>query len=53
MGLGIEIDKADAFAKLREGRAPKTRPPLVLVGWSSLALTIAVPILGAILADLA
>jgi uncharacterized membrane protein len=40
-------------AELREGRAPKTRPTLVLVGWSSLALTIAVPILGAILADLA
>jgi uncharacterized membrane protein len=40
-------------AEIREGRPPKTRPTLVVVGWTSLALTITVPILGAILADLA
>jgi uncharacterized membrane protein len=40
-------------AEIREGRPPKTRPTLVAVGWTSLALTITVPILGAILADLA
>jgi uncharacterized membrane protein len=40
-------------AEIREGRPPKSRPTLVVVGWTSLALTITVPILGAILADLA
>ena len=40
-------------AEIREGRAQKTRPTLVVVGWTSLSLTIAVPILGAVLADLA
>jgi len=40
-------------AEIREGRPEKTRPTLVAVGWTSLALTITVPILGAILADLA
>jgi uncharacterized membrane protein len=40
-------------AEIREGRAPRTRPRLVVVGWASLALTIAVPILGAVLAHLA
>jgi uncharacterized membrane protein len=40
-------------AEIREGRPERTRPTLVVVGWTSLALTIAVPILGAILADLA
>jgi uncharacterized membrane protein len=39
-------------AEIREGRPPKTRPTLVAVGWTSFALTITVPILGAILADL-
>jgi uncharacterized membrane protein len=39
-------------AEIREGRPPRTRPTLVAVGWTSLALTIAVPILGAILAHL-
>jgi putative copper export protein len=32
---------------------PATRPTLVVVGWTSLSLTIAVPILGAVLAELA
>jgi uncharacterized membrane protein len=40
-------------AEVREGRPQKTRPTLVVVGWTSLALTVTVPILGAILAHLA
>jgi uncharacterized membrane protein len=40
-------------SEIKEGRPPTSRPTLVAVGWTSLALTIAVPILGAILADLA
>jgi len=40
-------------AEVREGRPQATRPTLVVVGWTSLALTITVPILGAILAYLA
>jgi uncharacterized membrane protein len=39
--------------EIKEGRPQATRPTLVLVGWTSLGLTIIVPILGAILADLA
>ena len=39
--------------EIADGRPQKTRPTLVVVGWTSLALTIIVPILGAILADLA
>ena len=40
-------------AEVREGRPQKTRPTLVVVGYASLALTVTVPILGAILAKLA
>ena len=40
-------------AEIRAGRPQKTRPRLVVVGWTSLALTVTVPILGAILARLA
>jgi putative copper export protein len=40
-------------AEIREGRPQRTRPTLVVVGWISLSLTIAVPILGAVLAELA
>jgi uncharacterized membrane protein len=40
-------------AEIRTGRPQASRPTLVIVGWTSLALTVAVPILGAILADLA
>jgi uncharacterized membrane protein len=40
-------------AEIKEGLPEKTRPILVVVGWTSLALTVTVPILGAILADLA
>jgi uncharacterized membrane protein len=39
--------------EIREGRAQTTRPSLVVVGWVSLALTLTVPVLGAILAHLA
>ena len=39
-------------AEVRGGRPQVSRPTLVAIGWTSLALTIAVPILGAILADL-
>ena len=40
-------------AEIREGRPRRSRPTLVYVGWTSLALTVTVPVLGAILADLA
>jgi len=40
-------------AEIRDGKPEKSRPTLVAVGWTSFALTITVPILGAILADLA
>jgi putative copper export protein len=33
-------------AEIREGREPKTRPTLVVVGWISYSLTIALPLLG-------
>jgi putative copper export protein len=33
-------------AEIREGREPKTRPMLVVVGWTSYSLTVALPILG-------
>ena len=36
-------------AELREGREPRTRPRLVVVGWASYGLTLAVPILGVVL----
>ncbi len=38
--------------EIRERRAETSRPALVVVGWTSLALTITVPILGAVLANL-
>ncbi|HUY70616.1 MAG TPA: hypothetical protein VMV08_00100 [Gaiellaceae bacterium] len=40
-------------AEIKDGREQMTRPRLVVIGWTSLGLTIAVPILGAILANLA
>jgi putative copper export protein len=40
-------------SEIREGRPQSTRPTLVAVGWTSLSLTILVPVLGAILAHLA
>lgn len=36
-------------AEIREGREERTRPLLVVVGWTSYALTIALPILGVVL----
>ncbi len=33
-------------AEIREGREPRTRPRLVVVGWLSYSLTMALPILG-------
>jgi uncharacterized membrane protein len=39
--------------QVREGRPQTARPPLVVIGYASLALTIAVPVLGAVLAHLA
>lgn len=39
--------------EIREGRPQSTRPTLVAVGYASLALTLTVPILGAVLANLA
>jgi uncharacterized membrane protein len=38
--------------EIRERRPQSSRPPLVLVGYASLALTLTVPILGAVLAHL-
>ena len=40
-------------AEIRDGLPQRTRPTLVVVGWTSLALTVTVPVLGAILAHLA
>ena len=40
-------------AEVREQRPQVSRPRIVVVGWISLALTVTVPILGAILAHLA
>jgi uncharacterized membrane protein len=39
--------------EIREGAGKSTRSTLVVVGWTSLALTLTVPVLGAVLADLA
>jgi putative copper export protein len=39
--------------QVREGRQQTARPPLVAVGYASLALTLTVPVLGAVLAHLA
>jgi copper resistance protein D len=39
--------------EIRDGEPQVTRPRLVVVGWISLALTITVPILGAVLSNLA
>jgi copper resistance protein D len=39
-------------AELRDGLEPRSRPRLVLVGWVSYSLTMALPILGVVLARL-
>jgi uncharacterized membrane protein len=38
--------------ELRAGLPPRSRPALVVVGWTSLALTLVIPVLGSVLADL-
>jgi putative copper export protein len=38
-------------AEIREGRPEQTRRPLVLVGWTSFTLTLALPILGVVVAE--
>lgn len=40
-------------AEIRDGREQATRPTLVVVGWTSYALTVALPILGVVLQQLA
>ena len=40
-------------AEIRDGLPQATRPRLVVIGWTSFALTVTVPILGAVLAHLA
>jgi copper resistance protein D len=39
--------------EIREGRPERSRRPLVLVGWASFTLTVALPILGVVLAEIA
>ena len=39
-------------AEIREGRPQASRRPLVLVGWTSFTLTLALPILGVVLAEI-
>jgi putative copper export protein len=36
-------------AEIRDGREEKTRPTLVVVGWTSYALTLTLPVLGVVL----
>jgi copper resistance protein D len=38
--------------EIREGRSQASRRPLVLVGWTSFTLTLALPILGVVLAEI-
>jgi len=38
--------------EIREGRPPVSRPRLVLVGWTSFTLTVSIPILGVVLAEI-
>jgi uncharacterized membrane protein len=38
--------------EIREGREPVSRPRLVLVGWTSFTLTVSLPILGVVLAEI-
>ena len=39
--------------EIREGRTERSRRPLVLVGWTSFTLTVALPILGVVLTEIA
>jgi putative copper export protein len=38
--------------EIREGREPASRPRLVVVGWASFTLTVTIPILGVVLAEI-
>jgi copper resistance protein D len=38
--------------EIREGRPPVSRPRLVIVGWVSFTLTVTIPILGVVLAEI-
>jgi putative copper resistance protein D len=38
--------------EIREGRPERSRRPLILVGWTSFTLTIAVPVLGVVLTEI-
>lgn len=40
-------------AEIRDGKPERTRRPLVLVGWTSFTLTVALPILGVVLTEIA
>jgi hypothetical protein len=39
--------------EIREGRPERSRRPLVLVGWTSFTLTVAIPILGVVFTEIA
>jgi hypothetical protein len=39
-------------AEIREGLPQVSRPRLVLVGWASFTLTVTIPILGVVLAEI-
>ena len=39
-------------SEIREGRPQVSRPRLVLVGWTSFTLTVSIPILGVVLAEI-
>jgi len=39
--------------EISEGRPERSRRPLVLVGWTSFTLTVAIPILGVVLSEIA
>jgi uncharacterized membrane protein len=39
--------------EIREGRPQRSRRPLVLVGWTSFTLTLAIPVLGVVLTEIA
>jgi uncharacterized membrane protein len=38
--------------EIREGGTPVSRPRLVLVGWTSFTLTVSIPVLGVVLAEI-
>jgi copper resistance protein D len=40
-------------SEIRQGRPERSRRPLVLVGWTSFTLTLALPILGVVLSEIA